>query len=196
MDKKEILHILETTGALQNGHFLLSSGLHTPMYFQCAVVLQYPEYLTRFCAEILEYFQEDSDTITAVVAPAIGGIVVAQELGRQLNVRSMFAERENGKLTLRRGFTLSPEDVVLIAEDVITTGGSVQELIQLVESTGAFIVGVGCIVDRSGGKNLFDVPMYSVYSTRAVTYNPEKCPLCDQGIPLVYPGSKELLADQ
>ncbi len=196
MDKKEILHIFEQTGALQNGHFQLSSGLHSPTYFQCAVALQYPDYLERFCKEIVEYYQEESDTIDVVIAPAIGGIVVAQEVGRQLNVRSIFTEREEGKMTLRRGFHLEPQEVVLVVEDVVTTGGSVKEVIELVEEIGAFVVGVGSIVDRSGGKPLFDVPFFSVFSTRAVTYKPEKCPLCEQGVPLTYPGSRELSIDQ
>lgn len=196
MDKKEAQHIFELTGALQNGHFQLSSGLHSPTYFQCALVLQYPEYLQRFCREIVEYYQEESDTIDVVIAPAVGGIVVAQEVGRQLNVRSIFTEREDGRMTLRRGFSLDAEETVLIVEDVITTGESVREVVHLVEEIGSFIVGVGCIVDRSGGKQLFDIPMYSVFSTKAVSYKPEQCPLCQQGIPLTSPGSRNLYSDQ
>ncbi len=191
MDKKEALRIFETTGALQNGHFLLSSGLHSPTYFQCALVLQYPRYLEQFCREIVEYFTEADERIHVVIAPAVGGIVVAQEVGRQLGVRSIYAERVKGKMTLRRGFSIDPSENVLVVEDVITTGGSVKEVIDLVEAIGAFVVGVGCVVDRSGGKADLGVPVFAVYSTKLVTYTPEKCPLCMQNIPLTRPGSRE-----
>ncbi len=195
MDKKEALRIFETTGALQNGHFLLSSGLHSPTYFQCALVLQYPRYLEQFCREIVDYFREEDEMIHVVIAPAIGGIVVAQEVGRQLGVRSIYAERERGKIRLRRGFSIDPSENVLVVEDVITTGGSVKEVIELVEATGAFVVGVGCVVDRSGGKANLGVPMVAVYSTKMVTYKPEHCPLCMQNIPLTKPGSRDVGED-
>lgn len=192
MDKKEFLHIAESTGALQNGHFRLTSGLHSPNYFQCALMLQYPHYLQRFCKEIVEYFHEEEEHINVVVAPAIGGIVVAQEVGRQLNVRSIFAEREGGKMSLRRGFTIEPHETVLVVEDVVTTGETVQEVIELAESTGAFVVGAACIIDRSGGKHKIEVPLFAVHSARAVTYKPDRCPLCEQNVPLQEPGSRSL----
>ncbi len=192
MDRKEAQRIFEETGALQNGHFLLSSGLHSPTYFQCAMVLQYPRYREQFCREIVEFFTEEEEQIDLVIAPAIGGIVVADEVGRQLDVRSIFAEREEGKMVLRRGFTIEPNENVLIVEDVITTGGSVKEVVELVEGMGGFIVGIGCVVDRSGGKVKFDVPLYAAHSSRQITYPPEKCPLCLQNIPLTKPGSRRM----
>ncbi|RMG68440.1 MAG: orotate phosphoribosyltransferase [Calditrichaeota bacterium] len=192
MENKEILRIFETTGALQNGHFLLTSGLHSPSYFQCALVLQYPEYREQLCREIVDFYQTEGESIDVVIAPAVGGIMVALEVGRQLGVRSIFAERENGKMCLRRGFSLDPGESVLIVEDVITTGGSVREVVELVEAVGSYIVGVGCIVNRSRGKLDLDVPVFAVYESRLLTYQPEKCPLCKQRIPLVKPGSRGL----
>ncbi len=192
MEQKELLRIFETTGALQNGHFLLTSGLHSPSYFQCALVLQYPEYRERLCREIVEYYQLEGEQIDVVIAPAIGGIMVALEVGRQLGVRSMFAEREEGKMRLRRGFSLAPGESVLIVEDVITTGGSVREVVELVEAVGCYIVGVGCVVNRSRGKLDLEVPVFAVFESRLLTYPPEKCPLCKQHIPLIKPGSRGL----
>ncbi len=189
MDKKEALRIFEETGALQNGHFLLSSGLHSPQYFQCGLVLQYPEYLQKFAADIVDYFYEE-ENIGVVVAPAIGGIVIATEVGRQLEVRSIFAEREKGKMTLRRDFVIEQNEKVLVCEDVLTTGGSVREVINLVEKVGGYPVGVAAIMDRSNGNVNFDVPFYPTVQIRALTYKPEKCPLCSQGIPLTKPGSR------
>ena len=189
MDKKEALRIFEDTGAMQSGHFLLSSGLHSPQYFQCALVLQFHNYLEMFCREIVEFYYEEED-IDVVISPAIGGIVVGQELARQLEVRSIFTERENGKMELRRGFILRPHEKVLIAEDVITTGGSVKEVIQIVEDAKAYPVGVGAIVDRSDGAANFDMPLTSAVQMKAVTYEANRCPLCMQKIPLIKPGSR------
>jgi orotate phosphoribosyltransferase len=189
MDKKEALRIFEETGAMQSGHFLLSSGLHSPQYFQCALVLQHHNYLEMFCREIVEFYYEEED-IDVVISPAIGGIVVGQELARQLEVRSIFAERDNEKMALRRGFILKPHEKVLIAEDVITTGGSVKEVIQIVEDAKAYPVGVGAIVDRSDGTANFDMPLTSAVQIKAVTYEPNRCPLCMQKIPLIKPGSR------
>lgn len=190
MDTKEIRRIFDETGALQNGHFLLSSGLHSPTYFQCAMVLQYPQYREMFCREIVEFFQEEEEEIDVVIGPAIGGIVVAEEVGRLLGVRSIFTERENGKMVLRRGFFIEPKENVLIVEDVLTTGSSVAEVVQIVERLDGYILGVGSVVDRSGGKVRFDIPVFSVYASKAVTYKPENCPLCLQKIPLSKPGSR------
>lgn len=192
MDKQEILRIFDTTGALQNGHFELTSGLHSPTYFQCALALQYPQYLHSFSHEIFDFYREEEEVIDVVIAPAIGGIVVAHEVGRLFGVRSIFAERENDKMALRRGFAIEKRENVLVVEDVITTGGSVDEVIHLVEETGGFVVGVGCIVDRSNKKLKIDIPIVSVHRSRLVTYTPEKCPLCMQNKPLVKPGSRSL----
>lgn len=191
MDRKEAFRIFEETGALQNGHFLLTSGLHSPQYFQCALVLQYPHYLEKFCSDIREYFFEEED-IQLIIAPAIGGITVAQELARQLGIRFIFAEREEGKMTLRRGFHIEPHEKILIVEDVITTGGSVREIIEIVEKAKGFAVGVGAIVDRSDNQVDFGMPLFATVQVKAVTYQADKCPLCSQKIPLVKPGSRKL----
>ncbi len=190
MDRKEALRIFEETGALQNGHFLLSSGLHSPQYFQCALVLQHSHFLEKFCNDIRDYFFEEVD-ITLVIAPAIGGIIVGQELARQLGVRFIFTERDGEKMTLRRGFHIEPYEKILIAEDVITTGGSVQEVIDLVEAARGYPVGVGAIVDRSEGGIDFELPLFAAVQVKAVTYQPDRCPLCSQKIPLIKPGSRK-----
>jgi orotate phosphoribosyltransferase len=190
MDRKEALRIFEETGALQTGHFLLTSGLHSPQYFQCALVMQYPNYLEKFCSDISEFYY-DEENIELVIAPAIGGIVVAQELARQLGCRFIYAERKGGKMVLRRGFHIEPHKKVLIAEDVITTGGSVNEVIKIVEEAKGYAVGVGTIVDRSDGVVKFEIPLFASIQVKAVTYTPERCPLCSQNIPLVKPGSRE-----
>lgn len=192
MDKQEVLRIFESTGAIHNGHFELTSGLHSPTYFQCALALQYPQYLQGFCREIVEFYREEEEVIDIVAAPAIGGIVVAQEVGRQFGVRSIFMERENERMALRRGFAIEPGENVLVVEDVITTGGSISEVIQLAEEAGGLVVGVGCIVDRSGGKLKVDVPITAVHRAKLVTYSPEKCPLCMQKKPLLKPGSRPI----
>ncbi|MCK4892643.1 MAG: orotate phosphoribosyltransferase [Calditrichia bacterium] len=189
MERKEIFRIFEDTGALQTGHFLLTSGLHSPQYFQCALVLQHQNFLEKLCLDIVEYYYEEED-IDVVIAPAIGGITVGQELARQLNVRFIFTERENGKMVLRRGFRLDQHKKVLIAEDVITTGGSVKEIIDIVESVRGYPIGIGAIVDRSEGVVKFDMPLFSTIQVKAVTYEPERCPLCNQKIPLIKPGSR------
>lgn len=189
MERKEIFRIFEDTGALQTGHFLLTSGLHSPQYFQCALVLQHQNFLEKLCLDIVEYYYEEED-IDVVIAPAIGGITVGQELARQLNVRFIFTERENGKMVLRRGFRLDQHKKVLIAEDVITSGGSVKEVIDIVESVRGYPIGIGAIVDRSEGVVKFDMPLFSTIQVKAVTYEPERCPLCNQKIPLIKPGSR------
>ena len=192
MEKKQIEQIFVKTNALRNGHFRLTSGLCSPTYFQCALVLQHPQYLEKFCREIVEFYAEDQDMINTVISPAVGGIVVSQEVGRQLGVRSIFAERKEGKMQLRRGFRLTKDDCVLVVEDVVTSGGSVKEVVDLVEASGAFVVGAACIVNRSGDSNPLDIPLFSVYNTKAVTYEPDQCPLCRQNIPITQPGSRHL----
>jgi len=191
LDREKALRIFHETGALLEGHFLLTSGLHSPQYFQCALVLQYPKYAELFAGEIVRQFA--GQEIDAVIAPAIGGIVVSQEVGRQLGVRAIWAERESDSMTLRRGFRIEPGERVLVVEDVVTTGGSVREVIQLVRESGGFVVGVGAIVDRSAGKVRFDVPFAAAFSMDVITYQPEDCPLCQQGVPLVKPGSRKTI---
>ncbi|MBN1997090.1 orotate phosphoribosyltransferase [candidate division KSB1 bacterium] len=188
MNKNEILDIFKKSEALLDGHFRLTSGLHSPQYFQCAKVLQYPEYAEKLCSEIAARF----DHISCVISPAIGGIVVGQEVGRLLKCRTIFSERQNNIMTLRRGFSLSPEDRVLAVEDVITTGGSIQEVIRLVHDYGSELAGVACIVDRSAGKAKFDARFFPVLEMQVVTFDPADCPLCRQGLPIVKPGSRKI----
>lgn len=183
----DILAMFRSTGAMLEGHFRLTSGLHSPHYFQCAKVLQYPANAELLCGEIAAAFREKR--IDAVVAPALGGIVVGQEVARQLGVRSMFAERKDGRMMLRRGFEIGRGENVLVCEDVITTGGSVGEVIALVEKAGGVLVGVGAVVNRSGGR--VDFPnLFATITLEVVTYPPESCPLCARGIPIEQPGSR------
>ena len=189
MRKNEMLKIFRSTQALLEGHFLLTSGLHSPQYFQCAKVLQYPEHLEKLAGEIALHYA--AMNLNVVISPAIGGIAVGQEVGRQLKCRTIFAERENGVMTFRRGFELRPNEKVLVVEDVVTTGGSIKEVINLAKSLSAVVVGVAFIVDRSAGKVIFDVPKFSLLEMDVVTYKPDSCPLCQKNIPLVKPGSRK-----
>ena len=191
MSNKELLKIFYDTNALLNGHFLLTSGRHSNQYFQCAKVLQYPQHTTTICNKISDFFKDHK--IDNVISPAIGGIVVGQEVARQLNKKFIFAERENKDLTLRRGFEISEGENILVCEDVVTTGGSVFEVIDIVKSHGANLVGVGMIVDRSNGKVDFDVPQVSTLQMEVVSYLPEECPMCKEGKPAVKPGSRKIL---
>jgi orotate phosphoribosyltransferase len=186
-----ILEIFKKTGALLQGHFLLTSGRHSNIYFQCAKVLQYPEYTEQVCKIIADHFKDYN--IDTVISPAMGGIIVGQEVARQLNKRSIFAEREDKKLTLRRGFTINQGEKILICEDVVTTGGSVYEVIDIVNEQGGEVVGVGFIVDRSNGKVNFGYPQKSTMKMEVISYLPEECPLCKENIPLVKPGSRKVI---
>ena len=187
MTREETLALFRQSEALLEGHFQLTSGLHSPNYFQCAKVLQYPENASRLCGEIAAHFR--AQRIDGVISPALGGIVVGQEVGRQLGVRTMFAEREDGVMQLRRGFEIASGERILVCEDVITTGGSVYEVIANLNERGGVLAGVGSIVDRSGGKvdlqNFFPIMRMEV-----VTYKPENCPLCKRGLPVDKPGSR------
>lgn len=188
----DVLTMFNRSGALLEGHFLLTSGNHSNQYFQCAKVLQYPEYAERLCEIIAAYFKDKA--IDLVIAPAIGGIVVGQEVSRQLGVRSIFTERKEGVMQLRRGFEIRPGERVLVCEDVVTTGGSVFEVIDVVKKNGGILMGVGFIVDRSGGSVHFPVEKPSdriaCYTTKAVKYTPDECPLCKSGSTPVKPGSR------
>ena len=193
LSENKILEIFEKTGALFNGHFLLTSGRHSDVYFQCAKVLQFPEYIEELCSIIADEFCDQK--IDSVIAPAIGGLVVGQEVARQLNKRFIFAEREDKKLTLRRGFSINKGDKVLVCEDVVTTGGSVFEVIDIVKNNNAEVAGVGFIVDRSNGKVDFSAKQLSTVKLDVKSYLPEECPLCEKGIELVKPGSRKIKAD-
>jgi orotate phosphoribosyltransferase len=188
----QVLSMFRESGALLEGHFRLTSGLHSSQYFQCARVLQYPEFCEMLCGDIASHFREAG--IDVVIAPALGGIVVGQETGRLLNVRTMFAERSEGVMQLRRGFEVRPGERVLVCEDVVTTGGSVNEVIEIVRKAGGRVAGVGYIVDRSGGSVRFSMDeggvQHPVVTLKVVAHQPEGCPLCAQGLPVVKPGSR------
>src|SRR6478672_11900977 len=188
MTRDALLDLYRTSGALLEGHFRLTSGLHSSGYLQCALVLQHPahaEVLGRAIADRTRSLRP-----TAVLSPALGGIVIGQEVGRALGVRALFAERQDGQLTLRRGFALSERDRVLVVEDVLTTGGSTRETMEVAKAAGAQVVGAASIVNRSGGAVKFDVPYRSLLEVAIPTYEPDRCPLCAQGLPVVKPGSR------
>ena len=192
MDTEEVMEIFEETNALLKGHFRLSSGRHSDRYLQCALVLQYPWYAEKLCAALAEKVLPLNPQ--AVVSPALGGVVVGQELARALKVRAIFTERnkETDTMELRRGFTVEKGERVFAVEDVITTGKSVKESIQVMRSLGAEAVGVGSIIDRSGGGacQLFDVPMKALVTLKVESWEEKDCPLCKQGVPVVKPGSR------
>ena len=190
MTSDEVLDIYKKTGALLFGHFLLSSGLHSGQYLQSALVLQQPDIATRVCAALAENFKKG--TIDAVIAPALGGVFVSHETARALGVRALFAERVEGKLTLRRGFTIKPGERVLVVEDVITTGKSTKETIEVVKNAGGVVVAAGSLIDRSNGKAELGVPYKSLVTLDVPTYTPETCPLCKSGSIPVKPGSRGL----
>ncbi len=186
--KEQILDIFRETKALLEGHFQLTSGLHSSQYFQCAKVLQYPKYMHLLAGEIAKHFEYSE--IEVVISPAIGGIVVGTEVGRMLGVRTLFTERKEGIMELRRGFEIRPAERCLVVEDVVTTGGSVFEVVDIVKRERGTLAGVGYIVDRSNGKIKFDAKYFSVLQLDVVAYKPEECPLCQKGIPVTKPGSR------
>lgn len=191
LSKDEILEIFRTTGVMLEGHFLLTSGRHSDKYMQCAKLFQYPDISEMFCKELAQKFANQK--IDLVVGPAIGGIIIAYETARQLNVKNVFAERENGVMTFRRGFEIPQNANILVVEDVVTTGGSVKEVVQLIKDAGANIAGVGCIVDRSNGHVDFGCDFQAILSMEVVSYEPENCPICASGMPLVKPGSRKIV---
>jgi orotate phosphoribosyltransferase len=184
---RETLDLYEATGALLRGHFRLTSGLHSDVYLQSALVLQYPAHAAALGAALAAPFRDDS--IQTVLAPAIGGILVAHEVARALGVRALFTEREDGIMRLRRGFTLAPGDRCLVVEDVMTTGGSIREVVGCVEALGGTVVGVGSLIDRSGGAK-FPVKRATLATIKATTWKQEECPLCRAGSQAVKPGSR------
>ncbi len=190
MNQTEALDIFRSTGALLEGHFRLTSGLHSTTYFQCARVLQHPEHLVNICRSIVSAFE--GVNIDTVISPAVGGIVVGTETGRQLGVKTIFTERKDGTMVLRRGFSVSPNEKILVVEDVITTGGSVAEVIEVVSAAGAEIVGVGSVVDRSNGTVKLAERQFSLLTFEVKNHDPATCPLCREGAPLDMPGSRNL----
>jgi len=189
MTRDELLDLYRTSGALLEGHFRLTSGLHSPGYLQCALVLQHPRHAEALGRAIADRVRDLRPTV--VLSPALGGVVIGQEVGRALGVRAIFAERQDGKLSLRRGFTLDAGDRVLVVEDVMTTGGSTRETMDVAKAAGGQVVGAASIVDRSGCTIRFDVPFTSLLDIALPTYDPEKCPLCKEGLPVVKPGSRQ-----
>ncbi len=188
MSDSEVLDRFRRVGALLEGHFRLTSGLHSPGYLQCALVLQHPSEAERCGAEIAARVRDLKAAV--VLSPALGGIVIGQEVARGLGVRAIFAERQDGVLTLRRGFTLSPGERVLVVEDVVTTGGSTRETIEVARVAGAQVVGAAAIINRSGGQPALDVPFTALASLSVPTWSPDACPMCAEGRPVVKPGSR------
>ena len=188
MDAADVIERFKRSGALLEGHFRLTSGLHSSGYLQCALVLQHPREAealgTALAARVRDLRAE------AVLSPALGGIVIGQEVGRVLGVRALFAERQEGNLHLRRGFSLEPGERVLVVEDVVTTGLSTRETIEVARSAGAEVVGAAAIIDRSGGQQSLDVPFYALATVSLPTYEPAECPQCLTGEPVIKPGSR------
>ncbi len=189
MEEKQIYELFKTKNALLEGHFLLTSGLHSSIYLQCAKVLQYPDIAEKLCSQLAKYFSKDN--VDVVISPAVGGIIVGQEVARSLGARAIFAERVDGRMILKRGFELNNEENVLAVEDVITTGGSLKEIIQLAKDKDCNITGVGSLVDRSGNKVIFEAKKISLLNLEIQNYPKESCPLCKQGIPIAYLGSRK-----
>ena len=188
MTREEILDIFKKTGVMLEGHFLLTSGRHSDRYMQCAKLFMNAHIAEAFSKELAAKFSG----VDLVAGPAIGGIILAYEVSRHLKVPNLFAERENGVMTFRRGFAVPKGARVLVVEDVVTTGGSVREVMELVRASGGEVAGVGCIVDRSDGKVDFGVPFHAVLSMEVVSYAPDDCPLCKTGSPAVKPGSRNI----
>jgi orotate phosphoribosyltransferase len=188
MDQDAVLSVFRSVGALLEGHFKLSSGLHSPGYLQCALVLQHPTHAEAMGKALGARLS--SSRATVVLSPAMGGIVIGHEVARALGVRAIFAERQEGVLTLRRGFSLSPSDRVAVIEDVVTTGGSTRETMAVAKAAGATVLAAGAIVDRSGGASNLGVPFDALASLDLPTYEPDACPLCASGSPVMKPGSR------
>ncbi len=188
MNEQDVIHLLEDSGALLTGHFKLRSGKHSNRFFQAALLLQYPDKAEKACVQLAKKFADME--IETVISPAVGGLIVGQEMGRALKTRAIFADKEDNALVLKRGFSIRPGEKVLVAEDVVTEGGRVKETIALVRSLGGVVAGVAVIVDRSGGKAAFDVPFHSLLQLTLPTYEESECPLCKAGLPVERPGSK------
>lgn len=191
MKPEEIRYLFEKYNALLSGHFLLSSGLHSDTYFQSALILQHPDEAEKLAKDLAEKVLSVINKIDVVISPALGGIVIGQEMGRALKCRAIFLERADGKLTLRRGFSINSLEKCLVVEDVITTGLSTREVIDVIKPMGADVVGVASLVDRSGGKADFGVPQFSLLSLEVKSWKQEECPMCKQGMPVVKPGSRK-----
>lgn len=190
LNQDQARQIFMDAQALLNGHFKLTSGRHSNQYMQCAQVLKYPQYNEQLARHLADCFLDDK--VELVVGPAMGGIIVAYEVGRQLGVPAIFTERQDGEMVIRRGFNIEPGQRVLVVEDVVTTGGSVKEVIEQVQFAGGEVIGVGVLVDRSAGKADFGVKTASVLTMDIESWEPDNCPLCKEGkLELVKPGSRK-----
>ena len=187
MTPNAVIDLFRASGALLEGHFRLSSGLHSPAYLQCALVLQWPEHAARLAEAIAARVRDLAPTV--VLSPALGGIVIGQEVAKWLGTRAIFTERQDGAMALRRGFALDPVDRVLVVEDVLTTGGSTRETMSVASARAATVVGAGAIIDRHGALDL-GVPLHSLAHLPLPTYTAEECPLCARGLPVTKPGSR------
>ncbi len=188
LNQEALWQLFEQAGALLTGHFRLTSGLHSDRYIQCARVLMLPDQAEMLCRELVRRL--DGRQVDVVVGPALGGVVLAYEMARQLGAAALFTERENGIMLLRRGFTLGAGQRVLVVEDVITTGGSAREVVELARQSGAEVVGVAALVDRSNGRVEMGVPLSALLAVEVASYEPQECPMCEAGIPVVKPGSR------
>ncbi len=186
MEEEEVRRLLVGTGAILEGHFLLTSGLHSPLYVEKFQVLQWPQHTAALCAALAGRFRYDQ--VGVVMGPVTGGILLAHEVGKNLGTRAIFTERENGRMTLRRGFFIKPGERVLVVEDVVTTGGSVAEVIEVVKKCGGVLAGVGLLVDRSDGKVSFPARTEALLRLTVPVYPPDKCCLCAEGVPLTKRG--------
>lgn len=189
MTDKQVIQLFEKHNALLTGHFKLSSGLHSEKYLQCALILQHPEIAGEFSRELAKRFS--GEKIDVVIGPALGGVTLAYEVARALGVRGLFTERQEGSMVLRRGFLISPGENVLVVEDVVTTGGSTKEVIDVVKSFGGKVVGVGSIIDRSSSAVDFGVPLQSLAKLQVKTFEEKDCSLCKSKIPVTKPGSRK-----
>ena len=193
MNQEEVLQHFREADALLEGHFILSSGLHSSTYLQCALALQYPPDAAKFARAIAEKL--DGENFDTVASPAIGGLIIGCETARALNLRFIWTERQEGVMTLRRGFTIKPNEKILVVEDVITTGGSTRECIAALEVHGAKVTGAASIIDRSGGAADVGVPRIALASLEVPSYKPESCPMCAKGEIAVKPGSRHVVKD-
>lgn len=193
LTSEQTMELFEHTGGLLHGHFRLTSGLHSTEYLQCALVLQHPDIASRLGAALARAMEsiDQSRRIDVVAAPAIGGLIIGHEVAKAVKARFVFTERDaEGRMSLRRGFTIEPGETAFVIEDVVTTGGSSREVVDLLKKAGAHVIAAGSIVDRSGGEADIGVPRTALATLRVVTYAPDECPMCAEGSVAVKPGSR------
>lgn len=193
MTNEEVLQTFSNCGALLTGHFLLTSGLHSSRYLQCALVLQHPAIAENLCTALAAKAKSDASIgqIDLVIAPALGGVIVAHEVARALGVRALFTERQESGMTLRRGFQIQPGERCFVVEDVVTTGGSTREVIEVVRALGGVVAGAGSLIDRSGGAVDLGVPRHALATLEVPSYKADDCPMCKEGSTAIKPGSRK-----